>query len=196
MLRWLSTISLLMAGRSGLSCRREGFISQWMHSTYMCILFFRYGHKCGRIEDMVVIVGGANERGDYVSSTMLLNIVTRQVWAPSIGNYWDQKTNSNYFQDFTNDWIRLQKEATWHCHGLSMEWLLLGNNFSSLGALTRPTIVSQRWDFFRLQEMMCKGGDLESRVRDMGACWYGVGNWQSWVWNSHSPFWFNHMQQC
>ena len=52
----------------------------------MCI-FFRYGHKCGRVEDMVVIVGGANERGDYVSSTMLLNIVTRQVWAPSIGNY-------------------------------------------------------------------------------------------------------------
>jgi len=39
----------------------------------------RYGHKCGRVEDTVVIVGGADERGDYLPSTMLLNLVTRQV---------------------------------------------------------------------------------------------------------------------
>ena len=54
---------------------------------------------------MVVIVGGANERGDYVSSTMLLNIVTRQVWAPSIGNYWEQKTNSNYVLSRFHQWL-------------------------------------------------------------------------------------------
>ena len=65
----------------------EGRCHLTMNAFYLHVYFFRYGHKCGRIEDMVVIVGGANERGDYVSSTMLLNIVTRQVWAPSIGNY-------------------------------------------------------------------------------------------------------------
>jgi len=39
----------------------------------------RYGHKCGRVEETVVIVGGADQRGDYVPSTILLNLVTRQV---------------------------------------------------------------------------------------------------------------------
>jgi len=39
----------------------------------------RYGHKCGRVEDTVVIVGGADERGDYLPSTLLLDLLTRQV---------------------------------------------------------------------------------------------------------------------
>ena len=46
--------------------------------------FLRYGHKCGRVEDTVVIVGGADERGDYLPSTMLLNLVTREVSTKNI----------------------------------------------------------------------------------------------------------------
>ena len=39
----------------------------------------RYGHKCARLGDTVVIAGGADERGDYVPSTMVLDLVTKQV---------------------------------------------------------------------------------------------------------------------
>ena len=41
--------------------------------------FHRYGHKCARLGDTVVIAGGADERGDYVPSTMVLDLVTKQV---------------------------------------------------------------------------------------------------------------------
>merc|ERR1712012_1313230 len=39
----------------------------------------RYGHKCARLGDTVVIAGGADERGDYVPSTMVVDLVTKQV---------------------------------------------------------------------------------------------------------------------
>ena len=38
----------------------------------------RYGHKCARLGDTVVIAGGADERGDYVPSAMVLDLVTKQ----------------------------------------------------------------------------------------------------------------------
>ena len=65
-------------------------LSEHMYEYTLCVLTLkwtsplaklclRYGHKCGRVADKVVIIGGADQRGDYVPSTMLLDLVTRQV---------------------------------------------------------------------------------------------------------------------
>ena len=58
-----------------------------MSNSPLACLFLRYGHKCGRVEDTVVIVGGADARGDYLTSTMLLNLVTRQVSTKKNGEH-------------------------------------------------------------------------------------------------------------
>ena len=95
-------------------------------------------------------------------------------------------------QDFSmtpDNWIRSQTEATCQCHDLSTERLLLEINSLSLGALTCPTVVSQRLGpFFRLQQELFKGGGMGPRDRDMEASRYGAENWQGWIWISCCPF--------
>ena len=38
----------------------------------------RYGHSCARLGDTVVVAGGADDRDNYLASTLVLDTVTRQ----------------------------------------------------------------------------------------------------------------------
>ena len=83
MYRWLSTTYFLEVGFNGQNCQMEGIIFLHSMSSQRMLMsptnLHRYGHKCARLGDTVVIAGGADERGDYVPSTMVLDLVTKQV---------------------------------------------------------------------------------------------------------------------
>ena len=96
------------------------FCIQWVLNEFWClhlrgIYLHRYGHKCARLGDTVVIAGGADERGDYVPSTMVLDLVTKQVW----GGF---ELTASLAQNSKYSTIALGHNRRWHVNATFWTW--------------------------------------------------------------------------